>query len=223
MSVAIVAFTKYFAVVATDSKIVGLNLEQPKRFRKLYNLNDHIVAYGVGCAGLCIDFFGVLERIKQDYGPSVYTLRFENAVELLREWRIAAIKQYIVNSPEIDERSAVIGVCGVHNNTGSALTTLVSSGTKWESELCSPNSPNELRFRIFPPSDMEQEVCDNIFKSHIPYTAQFSVPRQMIDVCTKTIYSISRQSQFVDDHIQYWVYDLMSGRCQTRLFDYPPL
>lgn len=228
MSVAVVALTKRFAAVVTDSKLSNLdtsipNIDTLQKFRKVYKLTDSMVTYGIGNAGLCLDFFMTLENVKNDYKADIEKIHLDSIISLLREWCSVTKERFLFDGSKYSDSYAFVRVCGIHGYSSASLTMLVDAKEEWESVLLSPNSENELNFRIFPPSDVEQHICDNILRLHIQNNPRLKTPQQMIALCTSIVCGVSQLSQFVDDNVQYWVYDLETRRCQCKLFDYPQL
>ncbi len=211
MSIVITAMTKDLVIVASDSKITSH--DKRERVPKIYQYSPSLVMYGVGDAGILLGYFSTLNSIKVDIGNK---FTYYDAIDSIQQW-----KKYIESYPETKGIFAAVGVCGIVNHSPESTTILIDSGNydKLEHKL----APNDnLSFYILPPSDLGNDICNNYFIECCQYIYGTLTPQILIDICSKVIQDLSHCSSVIDDHVQYWVYDLKAHAVKSRLIDWLP-
>ena len=180
---------------------------------KVYQYSPMLAMYGIGNAGLTFGYFEMLNNIKAEIGDK---FTYHDAIDSIHYW-----KQYIESTPQYKGIFGAIGVCGITDHVPKSKTILIDSEDykKFEHDL----SANEnLSFYILPPADLSNEMCNNQFKECFRYVCKPLNLQILIDLCSIVIQNLSHISDGINDHVQYWAYDLRSKTVKSQLIEALP-
>lgn len=209
MSIVITAMTKDLVIVASDSKMTLQH--EGERVPKIYQYKQTLTMYGVGNAGILFGYFSMLNNIKSDIGNK---FTYHDAIDSIHYW-----KDFIESTPEYKGIFGAVGVCGIVDNQPESTTILIDSDnySKFENRLTPTES---LSFYILPPSDLNNEICNDCFKENCQYIHKPLTSQILIDLCSKVIQNLSLHSSVINNYVQYWTYDLKSHHAKSQLIDF---
>lgn len=211
MSIIIVAMTDTMMMVASDSRMLGVNTTN-ETTPKIYQYSQTLAAYGMGNAGIVMGLFEVFNNIKKKFECE---FSYQNAVDTIKFW-----KKFVETSPEYVDIFGAIGVCGLNNGKPEATTVLVDSGQR--SSYSNATKPNGgLTFYILPPSDLTNDMCNRAFIANCQEIRQPITLNDLILASSKTIADLCQCSKAINGTTQYWSFDLIANKSETKLFDLP--
>ena len=207
MSIAIVALTGNYAVVATDSKMVGDRAGE--LCHKLQVIKNDMVIFGTGNAGLVKAFIDTIAKDKERY----QNYSFEDMLAVMDSFDEWIRKDYAhVNI------FCAIGVCD-----GSKYhVRVVESSPDYPPNpfiVEGKTSDEKLHFYILPPADLSPDFCNALFRQNCRGISRPSSLHTLVSPCLKTIRMVSHISKSVGEPIDYWAYDRHTGECEVQFFD----
>ena len=204
--------TKDKVVIASDSKVTNEKNNNEKS-SKIFQITSDLVAYGVGNRYIVLKYFDILQKAKEYYNGDIH---YDDVLQIQNDW-----KNIVERDPVFSGQFGAIGICSVEDNNICATTILVDAKDHFEYQnITRPN--NDLSFYILPPSDLTNEFCNSMFKSHLLPTLGEVYLETLICSCADLIHTLSQISSVLDNQVQYWAYDCKRKITAKKLIESLP-